>query len=457
MVEWARARQILFRIFYSTSFTAVFLIQISFICVTPADALYESYKRRRLLDIFLITGTYVITALIAILIYASRIYTNRSILKEIPKTFMPIEQEDLPGRRIHKLIQECLERSAVIAYQSRPRSRMIEHDAVNAGARMLAFTKSQSSSDHSLESRWGKIAHPGWSSPASKDLPNLEYATVIDELADLVEAKAVSLAPVDPLAEPGPDGMPMPDPRVIDELTRPATMGMRPYLRHLVEIGVVPDTSLTAAFLTAYEHARFSSEPLTEEDFQTLMRLFAELLRNMTPVDVEMLDLEDSSYTSHSETSSTTDQHDHYSRRHVDMEISSADSTFSDSGSVRHHKPPPRRVSEDSAPSLSSFERGHGTEEDSEADVRTLRTALTTAPRSRATPTQGSTSRIFSAASRPGFRSGELQESIRSRPSSRSSMSSRSSRSNGSVIRLTRDGERSELPYRIHVRRIETP
>ncbi|KAK5283034.1 hypothetical protein LTR40_002383 [Exophiala xenobiotica] len=437
-----RARQIVFRIFYSTSFTIVFLLTISFICVTPADAIYESYKRRRLLDIFLITGDYVVTALIASLIYASRLYTNRSVLKDIPKTFMPIEKEDLPGRRVHRLIQDCLERSAVIAYQARPKSKRIEHDNTigSGGARSLVLASTNESKDH--EPTWGKVEHPGWCSPAAADHPGLEYATVIDELIDLVEAKAVSLAPVDPLGELGPDGSPLPDPRVIDELTRLDTMGMRQYLRRLIEIGVVPDTSLSAAFLTAYERARFSSRPLTDDEFQGLMRMFAELLRNMAPVDVDMLDLEDleaSAYTSPSEAPSMIHHHHHHhdnQRRpstHTDPTVSSsAASTFSGNGSVRHRPPPPRRVSEDSAPSLSSVERKYTAQnEDDEDDDMDDGRSL---PVSRQSSLRSTNS------------SGSLRSDLGPRRTR-----TRSSASGGSVIRLTRPSDRSELPYTIRV------
>ncbi|KAK5304902.1 hypothetical protein LTR99_003968 [Exophiala xenobiotica] len=451
----------------STSFTIVFLLTISFICVTPADAIYESYKRRRLLDIFLITGDYVVTALIASLIYASRLYTNRSVLKDIPKTFMPIEKEDLPGRRVHRLIQDCLERSAVIAYQARPKSKRIEHDNTigSGGARSLVLASTNESKDH--EPTWGKVEHPGWCSPAAADHPGLEYATVIDELIDLVEAKAVSLAPVDPLGELGPDGSPLPDPRVIDELTRLDTMGMRQYLRRLIEIGVVPDTSLSAAFLTAYERARFSSRPLTDDEFQGLMRMFAELLRNMAPVDVDMLDLEDleaSAYTSPSEAPSMIHHHHHHhdnQRRpstHTDPTVSSsAASTFSGNGSVRHRPPPPRRVSEDSAPSLSSVERKYTAqneddEDDDMDDGRSLRTAPTTrATSARSRPRLGSSSRMASAVSRQSsLRSTNSSGSLRSDLGPRRTRT-RSSASGGSVIRLTRPSDRSELPYTIRV------
>ncbi|OAP55377.1 hypothetical protein AYL99_10350 [Fonsecaea erecta] len=487
----AQARQIIFRIFYSTSFTAVFLILVIVVAVTPADTIYESYKRRRLIDIFLIAGDYVVTALLAVLIYASRLYTTRSVLKDIPKTYMPIEKEDLPGRRVHKLVQECLERSAVIAYQARPRSRRIEHDTINIGTRMLALTNTHTSTDPNAEPSWGKVAHPGWSSPASKELPGLEYCTVVDELIDLIEAKAVSLAPIDPHTQPGPDGAPMPDPRVIDRLARSGNMGMRAYLRYLIDIGVVPDNSLTVAFLVAYERARFSSEPLNDEDFQSLMRMFAELLRNMNPVDVEMLDLEDGSDRSfQSEASSLIHRNPSYHSRQPDTETLSIPSTYSASGSVRHNKLPPRRISEDSAPSLSSLEHvhhylekhassepeigaiDHHNEGDEDTDTQPFHHEPTSNPRSHSgrrpgPSTTGSSSRMFSAVSRMsshsdlsrtgsgGSNTGSVVHHDLTRQSTRSSRRSCRSGNGLPVIRLAREGEdgngENGLPYRIEV------
>ncbi|KIX96282.1 uncharacterized protein Z520_08060 [Fonsecaea multimorphosa CBS 102226] len=486
----AQKRQVIFRIFYSTSFTAVFLILTIVIAVTPADTIYESYKRRRLIDIFLIAGDYVVTALLAVLIYASRLYTNRSVLKDIPKTYMPIEKEDLPGKRVHKLIQECLEKSAVIAYQARPRSRRIEHDTINIGTRMLALTNTHTNTDPNAEPSWGKVAHPGWSSPASKELPGLEYCTVVDELIDLIEAKAVSLAPINPHIEPGPDGAPMPDPRVIDQLARSGNKGMRAYLQYLIDIGVVPDNSLVVAFLAAYERARFSSEPLSDEDFDSLMRMFAELLRNMSPVDVEMLDLEDDSDHSYqSETSSLIHRNPSHRSRQPDAETSSIPSTYSASGSVRHHKLPPRRISEDSAPSLASFEQVHhslekhaSSEPDIAADghhfsgmedIDTQSSYLvpTSNPRRPGPSTTGSSSRMFSAVSRISSHSDNISRLSGSGESDTGSVvhhdlarqSTRSSRRSGRsgtgvpVIRLAREGEdgndgmNNGLPYRIEI------
>jgi len=427
----AQGRHYLFRIFYSTSFTAVFFILIALICTTPADNLYQSYKRNRLLDIFLITGAYVITAIVAILIYASRLYTNRSVLKDIPKPFMPIEKEDLPEKRIHKLIKERLEKSAVIAYQVRPRSKRIEDEEPNASARILALINTASSGN--AKPRWGRIAHPGWSSPALKDLPNLEYSTVVDELTDLIEAKAVSLAPVDPLAPPGPDGTPLPDRRVVDALTRPEAMGMRQYVTWLSELGVVPDNPQNVPFVAAYERARFSPEPLTDEDFQALMGMFAEILRSMSPVDIEML--------GSAMTESDTTEDDELGGP---VESSDTSTTYSGSGSVRHRSsqrgnappPPPRRMPVESTASVS----------EDESDTYSLRTA----PPAPLTSTSRRTlsSRFVSAASRPSLRSGRSNASLRS---------TWSSRSTGSVIRLASAGDAHDLPYTIQIPRIETP
>src|SRR6202012_4516440 len=90
----------------------------------------------------------------------------------------------------------------------------------------------------SAEPTWGPIAHPGWSSPGSQDLPHLQYATVIAELADLIEERAVRLAPSDPGAAPDSDGTPFPDERVVGILQRPADMGLREYIEQLIALQV---------------------------------------------------------------------------------------------------------------------------------------------------------------------------------------------------------------------------
>ena len=423
----ARVRNILFRIFYSTSFTLVFLLLFAFCCVTPADTLYQSYKRNRVVDICLIAGAYILTGLIALFLYASRLYSNRSVLRDIPKTILPIEKDDLPGKRVYKLIEECLKRSAVIAYQARPRAKRIEVELPHAGERLLVLTNQSKQHHHEhrlteheqrlLDPKWGPIAHPGWHSPAAKEMPNLQYAKVVDELIDLIEAKAVSLAPRDPLATPNEDGTAIPDQRVLELLTRPDNVGMRHYLSLLTDLGVVPDNSLTEAFIISYERARFAPKPLSEPEFQALMRLFAELLRSMKHIDQALIDL--------------NDIQDDHSLPHTPSDKAS---TFSASSIIHPSNLPPRRMSEDSVPSMS--------DDDFEAATyyTTKSASRSRDNRSTSRPTNP---RFFSASSRPN---------LRQRPSEMSERSARSGgseRSNGSVIRLRRDDDEGDLPYTI--------
>jgi hypothetical protein len=490
----AGARDVLFRIFYSTSFTIVFLILVSFVAVSPADKIYQSYRRNRIVDIFIEAGAYILTALIAVFLYASRLYTNRSVLREIPKTYLPIEKEDLPAKRVHRLIEECLARSAVVAYYAKPRARRIEVEVPNAGQRMLAITRQTKTHHHEhhlteyeqglLEPTWGTISHPGWQSPAAEEMPGLEFASVVDELIDLVEAKAVSLAPPDPLATPNEDGATPPDPRVVDELARPDNAGMRQYLSILTDIGVVPETELSEEFTLRYEKARFSASPTTDRDFKVLMRMFAELLRSMQPVDIDMLNLTQND-DDDDDPNDDLDPHNNRPSR-ARSPSSTAPSTFSAS-SVRHLPTTSthRRMSSDSAPSMSeedltpslhtalsltpthSHSRSNqpqhherhqnqhqGHQQQQQADAR---------PHSRPRPPNRSSTRFFSAqsVSRPSLRREQSDLSVGSRRSRRSRMSDtsrtsdtsrRSNRSGSSVIRLTQMSNNDVgAPYVIQV------
>lgn len=150
-----------------------------------------------------------------------------------------------------------------------------------------------------FEPAWGIIAHPGWSSPCSPDLPNLHYEPVILELSHLIEAKAVSLAPSDPLSAYEPADLifnpeeaeaPIGDPVAVELLQRPASMSLRDYLSHLAAVGMLDLEPLASDFLTRYEYARYSGQALNENEFRTLMGVFAEILRGMRPLDAGIVD-----------------------------------------------------------------------------------------------------------------------------------------------------------------------
>jgi hypothetical protein len=266
------------RFFNSTAFFFFAVILLCLILLTPVDAIYQCYETSRLTNIFFITGAYVITFLLAVLIYATRIYTNRSSLTGIPKAWIPVEKEDV-NKSVRRLVMEGLARSAVISYQARPRDTSDEADSFQNYKDLLVDP---------VHPPWGHVEHPGWSSPASPDLPDLPYRIVIQELPNLIEAKAVSLAPADMLASASLD--PFPDTRVVEILQRPASMGLRQYVKHLTTLGAINPPKLGPEFLALYERARFSSHELQESEFRELMHLFAEILRGMTSLATPVLD-----------------------------------------------------------------------------------------------------------------------------------------------------------------------
>lgn len=274
-----------FRIFYSTTFTVLSLLLACLLLITPADQIRQAFRKRKFYKIFIIAGAYLLTLLIAIFLYASRLFNNRSVLASIPRPWSPAENGDVKGR-MRRLIAEGLKKSAIIAYQARPRD--------------LSGEQSPEESAHGVDENppatnptpvWGTISHPGWSSPSSPDLPNLHYDPVILELAHLIEAKAVSLAPPESVSflPTKAESSPPRDPFAVELLQRPATMGLRDYIWHLTSLGMIHPSSLGDDFLHIYEKARFSNRPLDEAEFRALMHIFAAILRGMTALDPDTI------------------------------------------------------------------------------------------------------------------------------------------------------------------------
>ena len=431
-------RRLLFRIFYSTTFTVFFLILVSFILVSPADAIWQSYNNRRYLTIFIIAGVYVLTGLLAVLVLASRLYTNRSVLQSIPKTYMPIESEDL-GKKVRKLVKEGIDRNALIAYNARPKY-ISEEDMSHGRARTRHLSLTSTTPPQSLQwqarDKWAKIQHPGWSSPYSTDLPNLQYDVVIEELPSLIEAKAVSLAPPQPNVSGSPaflhidrEKTVVPDPRFVDVLQRSEKTSFREYIERLSSLDLVEPAILSEHFLQLYEFARFSGIPLTDKEFRRLMSIFAEILRSLNHLSPRVISeatgtiphIDDSAGSEGYETPSPRSDH---SSEHTDARSLVSISTENSTGTQRRH--PVDTVSE-----VSATDSYH---------------SLRTAPL-----TQRSASRYTQARSSSGqsvVRRLPSGASLRPTRSNVSNASHNSAQSGGSVIRLAGAHEGPlDLPY----------
>jgi len=433
-----------FRIFYRVFFALIFLCTVAVLIITPADAIQQALRNRQPYNVFVIAGTYFITFVLAALIWSTRWWTNKQALKAIPKSYIPVEKGDV-NKKVRKMIVAGLNRSAVIAWDARPRLQNESDTVVSAPHNRDSFAlaikeddsrdqpKAKKEKKKKKKSRseksnhvvtippekpvWGDISHDGWSSPTSHDLPNLQYVTVILELPHLIEARAVSLAPPDPDMPTDPPTL---DVRAASFLQRPASMGLRDYMGHLTSIGVVTSSELATDFLAAYEYARFSGRALSENEFRELMKQFAELLREMktlAPSVLEQLEMEDDESDIDRESASAYTSQSHRSASNASLR--SMDSRASQ-GTVQ--TAPSREIATEQTPT-----RGY---------KFSTAPATPVTPRSRIpNPSRSPSSNLFSR-SRQAYAG-----------STGSSASSLRSTSQGSVIRLSRKDEGNHLPY----------
>ena len=78
-------------IFYSTTYTTIYVICICFLAITPISMMWQAIENLALQYVIMIGGTYVLTASIAIFIFASRLFTNRTVMAGMGKAYIPVE------------------------------------------------------------------------------------------------------------------------------------------------------------------------------------------------------------------------------------------------------------------------------------------------------------------------------------------------------------------------------
>lgn len=460
---------LLWRIIYHSLYYLLSLILLLLLCVTPADAIRQSYLNNQRFHILIIIICLSVTLVAVVCIYVFRLYVTRTALASIPKLYVPIEKGDV-RKSVRKMIVAGLSRSAAIAFESRPRAADAARPATastegkpeegdgakdrdaDAQGRKKSFgifgLKKAATAEEKMgielpphRAVWGEIEHYGWASPNSTDLPNLQYSTVIQELPNLIEAKALMLASPSPGSGPG---RPVLDPEAIDLLQRPDSLGLRQYLGQLAELEVLAASRTTADFLLSYEYARYSTRPISNARFRELMHLFAEILRTMQPLDPTILrgldGLDDDDISSESDIDndapreSPSTPRSRISQPSLHRQRSNASRvTTSTSSSSRSNTSQTRRR-RPMVPRNSSQGTWAGT----------YRTAPTT-PKSRktaVTPSPTSSANSFAQTRQP-YAGGALTSSS----SSKSNVSLGSAVSGGSVIRLSERAGMDELPY----------
>lgn len=444
---------LLWRITYHSLYYFLSLILLLLLCVTPADAIRQSIINEQRFHILTLIICLSVTLVVVVCIYFFRLYVTRTALASIPKPYIPIDKGDV-RKSVRDVIAYGLSRSAAIAFESRPRVLPArpptanvdrEGDGENKKERKKTLGIFPLKKATTVEERmgitlpphmavWGEIEHNGWASPNSPDLPNLQYSTVIQELPNLIEAKALTLAP--PSTEPGL-GQATLDPVAIQLLERQGNLGLRQYLAHLAQLGVLPASRTTANFLTAYEYARYSTRPISNARFRELMHLFAEILRTMQPLDPQMLLSADEG----SSISTGSDDIDDHAPRE------SSPSTPRSRQSSLHRQRSNATTSSNASSNASQIRRPVLNIRHSSQGTwaGTYRTAPTTPKSKRAavTPSPKSSVNSFAQTRAPYVVGAEVSSS-----SSSSQVSVRSVvSSGGSVIRLSEGAGVGELPY----------
>ena len=441
-----------FRIVYRIFYTLLHVLLIALLLVTPGDIINQARLRGNLYPILIVGIAYVLTITFVVFVYFTRLYINQTVLKSIPKSWVPIEKGDV-SHHVRKMIVASLSRSAAIAFASRPRiarpevpgsrENQAEKEEEHKEPRrrkyhLLGLGKTATVEEEMGISLppyrpvWGEIENFGWASPESPDLPNLQYSTVVSELPNLIEAKALTLAPRDPTSQTDPPSL---DPQAVGLLQRPVSMGLRDYLVHLAELGVLPSSPLTADFTAMYEHARFSTSMISNARFRELMHHFAEILRSMEPLDPAVLDPTDDEGPTSSESDFDNDAP-------AEAVPETPKSTRSRSSSV-DTGPKPGSASTSSDGSRVIRRPALPARNSSTNTWQLYRTAPTT-PKSRRTGV--SLSRSSSASTSANSFAQTRQPFPASRASS-TSLQSAASSTPGSVIRLSERRDATTLPY----------
>ncbi|KAF4993312.1 hypothetical protein FGRMN_6579 [Fusarium graminum] len=420
-------RRLVASIVYRTLYLLLYVCLLGLLVATPADAIHRSFENKQQYNIWILTAAYVLAIAVVSFVFVTRLWLNKTDLGSIPKGWVPIEKGDLRSN-VHRVIGLGLGRSASIAYESRPRLRTDDatpDDGVVETRVKMGFDGPGGPAEElvvvipSRKPVWGDIEHYGWSSPNAPDLPNLEYTTVFSELPNLIEGKALTLAPPDPHSETNP---PLLDADAVALLQRTANMSLRDYIVHLADLGVIEMNATTLKFLSHYEYARFSNRPISNAQFKELMHLFAQILRAMEPLDPDILDADQENASSPS-TGGDDDARSRLSTARSNLIAYDTASINSSVRQIRHQ------------PSTNTWN------------------IYQTAPNSMRSGISGPRP-MSHVSSSNSFASGIRRYYVTSQPSSSSlrSKSSGSSGSSGSVIRLATRHDSTDLPYVLTLR-----
>lgn len=214
-------------VLYYISLAFLLLCLIAFIVATPVDTVIQSHDTGQFWNAIVILGAYVLTLVIALVIYIARIVSTKRALNSIPHAYFIGQVASMPSACV-AVIQQEQARCADLAKRVEPPK--------------------------------GQVSHAGMMPPTISEggrLVDTPYADVIAVSSSMIGSKASAFHP---------------------SFGRPIGMPLREYLGFLQDYGILPVNSVVTDFLAQYEYARFSGRLLTELEFDQYMEACRKLL-----------------------------------------------------------------------------------------------------------------------------------------------------------------------------------
>ncbi|KAF9113202.1 hypothetical protein BGX27_002043 [Mortierella sp. AM989] len=186
-----------------------FLVAVTGICVIASayDVIFQIFNPAYAGDppnyknLAVFAGSYVLLGLLATIFGFSRYVTVKLARQAIPKTYMPITEEDLPTS-VYEFVQSELDRVARLAKQAEP---LLEESG-----------------------------QPGWGKPESS-LEDTHFKTFMASTPHFIEKAAVARSP---------------------DLARPPNMSISAYVHMLMDQKLIP-RGIGLEYIAGYEQARF--------------------------------------------------------------------------------------------------------------------------------------------------------------------------------------------------------
>ncbi|CAO3658707.1 unnamed protein product [Rhizopus stolonifer] len=211
-----------------------FLIFLTAVCIaiSAADVCIQALADKTTTGKFdfrnlvVVGGTYVVLAFASLLFSCSRVLSVRGSMQTIPKTHIPIRKNDLP-KKIYTKLKNEFDETKGIRENTIPRSEDIQ--AV------------------------------GWAKPGTPLFEGLDFKQAIARTPVIVENAAINIDP---------------------SYKRPLYCPVRQYIEFLIQEGLV-DRQLGIFYAQGYEIARFSRDPLSQQQYIDIMKHLAAILQNM--------------------------------------------------------------------------------------------------------------------------------------------------------------------------------